>query len=261
MEVSSSSRGASISEPFSTSSLPPPRFNAAKQTQYFLRCLKTFLPHHYQSNDSQRLSFAYFTLSALDLLGVLHEKTTPKERQEYVDWIYRLQHPEGGFKGFTGADVGDTCTQEEGNVWDPANLGSTFFALGCLMVLGDNMERVRWRECLTWLRTLQRLEGNFGEAMGKGRAIEGGGDVRFCYLASGVRWMLRRGKEAEEAGDIDEEAMVMFVKRSVVSWHPYAFRPSMRADNEAQTYEGGISETPGGEAHGTNHHLVAPAAE
>lgn len=107
--------------------------------------------------------------------------------------------------------MGDT------NVWDPADLGATFLALGALMVLGDSMERVRRRECLEWLRGLQRGEGCFGEMRGKGGTVEGGGDVRFCYLAAGVRWMLRRGQQGEEVQDIDVEALVGFVRRSVVS--------------------------------------------
>ena len=207
-----------------TSAPASPSLNKSKHIQYFLRCLKTHLPTQYQSAESQRLSFAYFILSALDLLDVLHSKTSSSERREWADWIYRLQHEGGGWKGFTGADVGEfqeTERESDGsvgeNVWDPANLGATFFALGALMVLGDGMERVRHVQCLRWLKSLQRQEGNFGEALGKAGAIEGGGDVRFCYLAAGVRWMLRRGKEAEKVPDVDVDALIGYIGRSVVS--------------------------------------------
>lgn len=211
----------------STSTTP---LNHAKHTQYFLRCLRTHLPTHYQSSESQRVSFAFFALSALDLLGVLHSKTTASEREEWATWLYGLQHSGGGWKGFTGASVGNNAAEREvelgdkaagetiENVWDPADLGATFLALAALMILGDSMERVRRTECLHWLRGLQRREGCFGEMKGKGGTIEGGGDVRFCYLAAGVRWMLRRGKEMEKfVQDIDVESLADFVRRSAVS--------------------------------------------
>ncbi|KAL9131840.1 MAG: hypothetical protein Q9217_000286, partial [Psora testacea] len=205
-----------------------PTFHKAKHIKYWLRCLKTLLPTAYTSNDSQRMTFAFFTLSALDLLDALYDHTTADERQGYADWIYRCQHPGGGFRGFTGAKGGNDVDQE-GNCWDPANLAATFFALAALIVLGDGMDSVRARECLEWVRRLQRSDGSFGEAIGKGGVIEGGGDIRYCYLAAGVRWVLRRA-EMERAGDIDVEGLVGYVGRSV-------------------TYEGGIAQAPFHEAH------------
>ncbi|KAG8525464.1 uncharacterized protein KY384_009108 [Bacidia gigantensis] len=179
--------------------------NKARHIKYWLRCLKTFLPTAFTSNDSQRMTFAFFTLSALDLLSALEEHTTEEERTGYIDWIYYCQHPEGGFKGFTGADGGDNAT-EEGKFWDPANLAATFFALSSLMVLGDDFGKVKRRECLEWVRGLQQDDGSFGEAKGRRGSIEGGGDVRWCYLAAAVRWMLRKGY-MEHTSDINADAL------------------------------------------------------
>ncbi|KAL9633530.1 MAG: hypothetical protein Q9164_004647, partial [Protoblastenia rupestris] len=191
--------------------LPDPTFHKAKHIKYWLRCLKTVLPTAYTSNDSQRMTFAFFTISALDILDALDDHTTAEERQGYADWIYRCQHPGGGFRGFTGADGGEEMS-EEGKCWDPANLAATFFALAALMVLGDGMENVKRSECLEWARTLQRGDGSFGEAIGKNGVIEGGGDTRYCYLAAGVRWILRRG-ELEEVQDIRVEELGGYVER------------------------------------------------
>ena len=193
---------------------PDPSFSKAKHIKYWLRCLKTLLPTAYTSNDTQRMTFAFFTLSALDLLDALFDHTTIEERQGYTNWIYRCQHAKGGFKGFTGGDGGDKL-QGEGDCWDPANLAATFFALAALMILGDGMERVRKRECLEWVRRLQRDDGSFGEAFGRGGVIEGGADIRYCYLATGVRWILRRG-DLESLGDIDVESLVRYVEDSMV---------------------------------------------
>lgn len=54
-----------------------PGFNTERHVKYYLRCLKTFLPTAYISNDSNRMLLAYLTLSGLDVLGVLQSKTTP----------------------------------------------------------------------------------------------------------------------------------------------------------------------------------------
>ncbi|MCJ1253144.1 hypothetical protein MMC24_000951 [Lignoscripta atroalba] len=208
-------------------------FDRERHVKYFLRCLKTFLPTGYTSNDSNRMMLACFILSALDILGVLQERTTPLERKEYVDWIYHCQHPEGGFRGFTGTDFGK-LRNEDNAQWDPANLAATYFALGALLVLEDDLERVKRRECLRWLAKLQHKDGSFGEVLGEGANIEGGRDVRFCLLAALVRWILRGGKAGvrDETVDFDADALAEFVKSS-------------------QTYDGGIAKAPYHEAHGT----------
>ncbi|KAL9104072.1 MAG: hypothetical protein Q9163_000924, partial [Psora crenata] len=56
-------------------------FHKSKHIKYWLRCLKTLLPSAYTSNDSQRMTFAYFTLSALDLLDALDDHITTEERR------------------------------------------------------------------------------------------------------------------------------------------------------------------------------------
>lgn len=196
-------------------------FSKARHIKYWLRCLKTHLPTQYTSSDSQRITFAFFTLSALDLLGVLHERTSAAERDDYTEWIYRCQHPDGGFRGFTGADVGEARFDKTLGPWDPANLASTFFALAALTVLGDTLERVKRKKSLLWLENLQLKDGSFGEAVGEGGKIEGGGDIRYCYLAAAVRWMLRgdreTGKGEESIKDIDVPALVGFITSSQVS--------------------------------------------
>lgn len=231
-------------------------FNKAQHIKYWLRCLKTHLPTQYSSNDSQRTTFAFFTLSALDLLGVLHERTSASERAEYGEWIYRCQHPDGGFRGFTGADVARARSDKQPGSWDPANLAATFFALAALTVLGDGLERVKRRECLVWLERLQLEDGSFGEAVGEGGKIEGGGDIRYCYLAAAVRWILQvyEKKEEDEDGgkDIDVVALVEFITSSQVSAETLI---GIFFVDGIKSYEGGIGQAPFHEAHGT--HFVA----
>lgn len=192
-------------------------FNKAQHIKYWLRCLKTHLPNQYTSNDSQRTTLAFFIVSALDLLGVLHERTSEAERTAYIDWIYRCQHPDGGFRGSTGTNVGK-ARNAENSCWDPANVAATYFSLAALTVLGDGLQMVRRRKCLKWIKALQLADGSFGESLGESGKVDGGRDLRFCYCAAAVRWMLRLGSYDEQldVADIDVEALVEFITSSQV---------------------------------------------
>lgn len=159
------------------------------------------------------MTLAFFTVSALDLLDTLETSTSADERAGYVDWIYRCQHSDGGFRGFTGTDLGPLKNAE--NVgWDPANLAATYFALAALVVLGDDLSRVKRRLCLQWLKALQLEDGKFGELRQEQGRVAGGRDARFGYCAASVRWMLKRGGEREAISsgeDIDVDALARSV--------------------------------------------------
>jgi geranylgeranyl transferase type-1 subunit beta len=177
------------------------------------------------------LMLAYFIISALDLLDSLKSSITAEEREGYVQWIYDCQLPEGGFRGFPGSDFGSR-RNDENSTWDPANVPATYFALATLLVLGDNLERVKRRECLEWLTKMQRSDGSFGETLVNDK-IEGGMDMRFGYTAMGIRWILRGRACGEVDGvpDVHVEKLVQRIRQS-------------------NTYDGGISELPFHESHG-----------
>lgn len=137
---------------------------------------------------------AFFIISALDLLDSWHSMTNEQERKDYVDWIYHCQHPKGGFRMWPGTDFG-VLANEDNARWDPANVPATYFALSALLVVGDDLKRVKRRETLDWLRQMQRDDGSFGETLVHG-VVEGGMDPRFGYCATGARRILR--------GDIED---------------------------------------------------------
>ena len=199
-----------------------PTLNLSQHIKYWLRCLKTHLPTLYQSNDSTRMTLAFFIISALDLLDALKTHTSDEERKAYVAWIYRCQHPNGGFRGFTGADLGSS-RNEQNECWDPANLAATYFALATLMVLEDDLQGVKVAECLCWLRQLQRADGGFGETRMAQGQVSGGSDVRFCYCAAGVRWILRQRRPTAiriDQEDIDVEKLLHFILSLQVCLRP-----------------------------------------
>lgn len=207
-------------------------FNKALHIKYWKRCLQSHLPNYYTSNDSNRMLLAFFMVSALDLLDVWKDSTNSEEKEGYVQWIYNCQHPDGGFRGFPGTNLGDDKTTEENKVWDPANLPATYLALASLTILGDNLERVERKKCLLWLNSLQREHGDFGETLGEGGKVEGGTDTRFGYSAAVVRWILRGWTEGsvDDVPDIRVDDLVKCIQTS-------------------QSYDGGISEAAFHESH------------
>lgn len=224
-----------------TKNIPTPEFtfNRSRQITYWLRCARTFLPNAYESGDASRMLFAFFIVSALDLLGMLDPdpetgkaKITSEEKSGWIDWIYHCQHSEGGFRGFTGTIM----DHGEQSSWDPANLPATFFALCTLLILGDDLRRVDREACLKWTAKLQRPDGSFGEVLSgevglQVYEIQGGRDLRFCCCAAGIMYMLRNVRGLSDATTMFKEgAMVHYIE-------------------SCQSYEGGFSEGPYREAH------------
>lgn len=186
----------------------------SRQIKYWQRCFTSYLPSAYTANDSTRLTFAFFIVSALDLLSV---PLTPKDRSSIRSWVLSLQHPDGGFCGSpTHVLPGQDATKGS------ANLAATFFALLLLGVAAGTDDEakaafagVQRGKLLRWLSKLQRRDGSFGQVLWEGEAV-GGRDMRHSYLASGIRWMLKGDGIEEE--DIDVGAMIDHIRHTQVSF-------------------------------------------
>ena len=240
-------------------------FNKERHIKYWLRCLKTLLPTGYTPYDANRMMLGTFILSALDVLSALDTHMTQDERDGFVNWIYSCQHPEGGFRAFDGTDCSqrspsggqDEETSRRRNVasaspWDPANIAGTFFALSGLLILGDNLERVRRKEALRWLRSLQLEDGSFLEAASESEFPGYGQDVRFCFLAVLIRSILRTAGE-EDTPDIDDERLARFIIASQVISDRHCEGSGSRI---SQSYDGGMAKAPYHESHGTHGSLA-----
>ncbi|KAL1895922.1 geranylgeranyl transferase type-1 subunit beta [Sporothrix stenoceras] len=193
---------------------------------------------------------------------------TPSDRKAFRTWVLACQHPGGGFAGapthvfpkpvYSSFDF----VEGKSTVGAPgeANIAATLFALQLLALLANDetsgetsgkSERSEDRKegaflgvnrnaTLRWLRRLQRDNGSFGEyvsevvdprvAGGKRSVIGGGADMRYCYIAAMIRWMLGGGSGDEDAQDIDVDALVLYMRRG-------------------QTYDGGFSESSTHESH------------
>ena len=174
------------------------------------------------------MTLGCFILSALDLLGAGASTFPSAECAKLKSWILKCQHPSGGFCGSPNHRYPDGCYQDVGGgkrEMDPANLPATFFALLCLGFV-ESLEEVKRRECLKWLRRLQREYGSFGELVTEEGSIGGGKDMRYCMIAAAIRWMLRGSdveKKDEQLEDIDVDKLEDYIRAGQVGTDHPAF--------------------------------------
>lgn len=141
------------------------------------------------------------------------------------------------FYPYPSSSITTTTTTSTSTHRDPenANIAATYFGLLALGVLaeGDGSSAygpVDRLKTLRWLRRLQREDGSFGENVDGDGYIAGGRDMRPCYLAATIRWVLG-GAEAGPDVDFDVAKLVAHIRRS-------------------QGFDGGIAESSMHESHG-----------
>ncbi|KAK2048999.1 prenyltransferase and squalene oxidase [Colletotrichum somersetense] len=220
----------------------------ARHIKYWQRCHKTFLPHQYTSSDSTRIALSFFILAALDILSPSESSKedphllTPADRAAARSFVLGLYHPGGGFCGspnhalpaelYADWDFGEGKPRTRNS--SSANLASTYFALLILAIAADGLEAaenafagVDRASTLRWLKRLQRPDGSFGELVLDDGSIEGGNDMRLCFLAATIRWALRgdaKEGDADWVEDIDVDALVKHIR-------------------QGQTYDGGLAQS------------------
>ncbi|WVF66279.1 hypothetical protein IAT40_001019 [Kwoniella sp. CBS 6097] len=153
---------------------------------YFLRCLKA-LPTAAQSSDSNRITAAFFCISALDLLGVLEEKTSAEQRAGWIEWIWSLQSPTGGFRGSPFMTTPNDSTS-------PAHIPSTYTALLTLAILRAPLDKLNIPGLITFLRSCQAKDGSFSPVLGDDNVYPNDGfqsDVRMVYCATVISHVIR----------------------------------------------------------------------
>ena len=191
-----------------------------RHARYWQRCLKTLLPSQYTSTDSNRMLLGFFILSALDLLGDSLDTLPEPERANIREWVLKCQHPNGGFCGSPNHRYPDEYYVDGGHgksLMDPANLPATYFAILSLSYVGG-LDKIKKQDCMRWLKTLQREDGSFGELLTEDGTLEGGRDMRYCYVAAAIRWIL--SGDQEDLEDIDVERLVDHLRNGQV-WRAF----------------------------------------
>ncbi|KAF0408180.1 Geranylgeranyl transferase type-1 subunit beta [Gigaspora margarita] len=207
-------------------------FDRDKTIGYFKRCLE-FLPKPYESSDTHRMTLAFYSLSGLDLLGVLETEFTQERINNWIDWIYAQQilpdenNPElneriCGFRGspFSGLPYNPNGCRASRLPFDASNLAMTYTALTSLLILGDDLSRVDKSAIINAMKYLQKDDGSFTQTY---QGMES--DMRFVYCACAISYMLN------DFSGINIDKVVQYIK-------------------ESQSYDYGIGQGPGLESHG-----------
>ncbi|WCJ19586.1 Geranylgeranyl transferase type-1 subunit beta [Euphorbia peplus] len=219
--LSSSSSGEEDPSSSSSSSLT---FNRESHIAY-LEMMYQMLPHHYQSQEINRLTLAYFVISGLDILAALDRV----DKDAVISWVLSFQaHPGDNkdlmneqFYGFHGSRSSQFPPDSNGvSVHNLSHLASTYCALSILKTLGYDFSNINSRSILLSLRNLQQPDGCFLPIH-----IGAETDLRFMYCAAAICFML------EDWSGMDKEK----AKEYIVN---------------CQSYDGGFGMVPGAESHG-----------
>ncbi|BGP15903.1 geranylgeranyl transferase type-1 subunit beta [Rhodosporidiobolus nylandii] len=229
-------------------------FLAKQHVLFALRHAK-FLPTPYQAEDSNRMTLAYFCLSALALLpssavstvdldrSALEVMLKETQKEGYAAWVYEQQLPKGGFRG-SDAFVGASTSPEPApstsappaapprhaapqamsfsasfSSIDTPHVIQSYTALLTLALLDDDFSRLNRQGLLDFLGSCQNEDGSFSHFPGCPERP----DPRSTYSAFAVASMLN------DWSTIDVDRALAFL-------------------NSCRRYEGGFAQWPGAEA-------------
>lgn len=184
-------------------------------------CHKRFLSllsSKFESEDSNKLAIAYFSLAALELMGTLHTTFNDSELQEFIDYIYSHLIESEQVSGFRGSLTYLDRVQS-------IDLASTCFALQCLIILGDGLSRIDKKKVIFFVQSCQKSNGGFTNTLNSQHAK----DLRYCMIAATVCKILFKDLSAYSQ-IIDIKSLKKFI---------YGL----------QTYDGGFSMCKGDESH------------
>ncbi|KAI6206533.1 hypothetical protein M3Y94_00923000 [Aphelenchoides besseyi] len=161
-----------------------------------VQLLKTFiyvLPGAYVGFDGSRATALSFSLSGLRLLNSLDQKLSIEEKQQIIDWIYMLQitsrnevPPESfGFRGSIQSYFDPQTKEERISEYESAHIAQTFSALCCLLILGDDLQRVDRIAVLSAVRACQLSDGSFSAFSNRAE-----NDMRFVFCAICICYIL-----------------------------------------------------------------------
>lgn len=193
-------------------------FKFALHSKYFARCL-TVLPSQTSSLDNSRVTVAFYSLGALDLLHSI-PIGLPYKASELIAWIYSLQlTTESGACGFRGSSCAIT-SRTSPNAYDQIHITMTMTGLLSLLLLGDDLANVQRSRIAASLTHLQLPSGAF-----LATPLSTENDLRFVYCACVIAFILN------DWSGIDQDRCTKFIL-------------------QCRTYEYAFGQVPGAEAHG-----------
>ncbi|KAK2465288.1 hypothetical protein APHAL10511_002642 [Amanita phalloides] len=190
------------------------------------RCLMG-LPSTSTDLDATRLVIAFYCIGSLDLLGLLHDKTTEADRETWKAWLWD-QYTSGrhgsGFRSSPYVKIREPS--EYTLTYDTPHLIMTYAGILTLAILRDDFRRLERPSLVKLLRTCQREDGSFSTTPGDGET-----DMRSLYCAFAISMML------DDWSGINIPSAVKFIA-------------------SCRTHEGGYGQSPFCEAHGGTTYLA-----
>jgi len=179
----------------------------ARHAKYFARFLEV-LPASMGSQDSSRVTIAFFSVSGMDILDKL-DLLSGERKDEIIDWVYSLQfvsenYPErAGIMGSSMllADVGPESGLHDMKF---GHLAMTYTGIGILLALGDDLKRLERQAIIKGVASCQKPDGSFS-ATSEGNE----NDMRFVYCAACICAML------DDWTGVDVDKMVDYIKSCV----------------------------------------------
>ncbi|XP_049848672.1 geranylgeranyl transferase type-1 subunit beta-like [Schistocerca gregaria] len=172
------------------------------------------LPEVYDSEDSNRMTFLYFALSGLDVMGAIGEL---EESGRLVEWVYAqqvlpigegMEGVEVARCGFRGSGFAGAIRDENGKqrlsewVYIESHLAMSYSALCCLVILGDDLSRVNKGALVRALGALQCEDGSFRPS----HLTLLDNDLRYVYCACAISALLR------DWSGVDRERTLDYIK-------------------------------------------------
>ncbi|KRX00858.1 Terpenoid cyclases/protein prenyltransferase alpha-alpha toroid [Pseudocohnilembus persalinus] len=165
--------------------------NSKKIQMYALKVLKNCpIPM-----EPQKIMLIYIALGILDYFNSIDTYLNQKEKQNLIDWIYSLQifddseNSDGGFKGstFLGLPFHKSDFQAKNSHGNQPEIISqekghivySYSAILSLLILGDDLKRVRKQNIIQHIKSIQLENGNIKSNFLSNYEA----DLRFIYAA------------------------------------------------------------------------------
>ncbi|KAK6929336.1 PFTB repeat [Dillenia turbinata] len=227
---------------------------------WYLQMMYEILPSHYQCQEINRLTLAYFVISSLNILDALDQV----DKERVVNWILSFQaYPKtrgelekGQFYGFHGSRTSQYPQDDEGDLkYNGSHLASTYCALAILKILGYNLSSIDSESILLSMRALQKPDGSFVPLH-----VGAENDLRFVYCAGKKQvlfvdpfWFwheVRKGRY--KWGSVKQKLFCVSaaICSMLGSWDGMDQEKAKEYILKCQSYDGGFGLTPGSESHG-----------
>ncbi|KAK9466684.1 terpenoid cyclases/protein prenyltransferase alpha-alpha toroid [Lipomyces arxii] len=184
-------------------------FVVNRHAKYFQNSLR-LLPYQYTPTDTSRLALAFFSISALDLINCLPNDDNgidtlikKEEVKQWIDWVYdaNLVPTKDAFRCAPASAVSVSTVKSDTNPdpwnYDVGHTAGTYFALGILLILRDDLSRLDRPGMMKWLSKCQRQDGSFATGVLESKFnfdglthLFGERDLRFGYCSNAARWII-----------------------------------------------------------------------